>query len=95
MGAGGDIKKDHFVGPLFVVAEGQIDRVPYVAQFTGFGLAELDTAGDLAVMHVQAGNDAFGEHRLVSTDIYGLDFRQTSNIKRSNLLQPEWVAYCS
>ena len=65
MRAGGDVEEDHFVGALLVVAEGQFDGVADVAQFAGFGLAELDAAGDFAVMHIQTRNNAFCQHGLV------------------------------
>ena len=59
---GGDIEKNHFVGALLVVAKGQLNGLADVAQFARLGFAEADAAGDLAVVDVQAGNDAFGEH---------------------------------
>ena len=63
MRAGGDIEEDHFVGALLVVAQGQLDRIAHVAQSAGFGDAELDAAGDLARMHVQAWYNTFCDHR--------------------------------
>ena len=62
MRAGGDVEKDHFVRALLVIAQRQFDRVAHVAQFARFGPAEPDAARDLAVMNIQARNDAFGEH---------------------------------
>jgi hypothetical protein len=62
MGAGRDIKENHLVGPLFVVTKGQLDRVPDIPEFARFGSAELDAAGDLAAVHVQARDDSSGQH---------------------------------
>src|ERR1051325_10211248 len=60
--AGGDVEEHHLVGALRVVAQGERDGIADVAQFAGLGLAELHAAGDVAVVHVKAGDDAFGEH---------------------------------
>ena len=60
--AGGDVEEHHFVRALLVVAQRQLDGIADVAQFARFGLAELDAAGDLAVMDVQARNDTFCHH---------------------------------
>ena len=60
--AGGDVKKDHFVCALFVVAQGQFDGIADVAQFARFSFAELHAAGDLAFVDVEAGDDTFCEH---------------------------------
>ena len=49
MGAGSDVKKNHFIGALLIVANGQGDGIPNIAQFTGFGFAELHAAGNVAV----------------------------------------------
>src|SRR5256885_2320896 len=57
--AGGDVEEHHFVRALFVVTQREFDGVADVAQFARFGPAELNAARDLAIMHVQAGNDAF------------------------------------
>lgn len=62
VGGGGDVEEDHFIGALFVVPEGEFHGVADIAQAAFFGLAELDTAGDLAVVDVQAGNDTFCDH---------------------------------
>jgi hypothetical protein len=58
MRAGRDVEKHHFVGALFVVTDGQFDRVAHVAEFSGFGAPELHAARDLAAVNVQARNDS-------------------------------------
>ena len=52
--AGRDIEKGNFVGALFVVADGDLDRISRVANIN-----EIDTLHHPAVFHVQAGNNAF------------------------------------
>src|ERR1035437_1698692 len=37
-------------------------RIAHIAQPAGLGDAEPHAAGDLAAMHVQAGNDTFSDH---------------------------------
>jgi hypothetical protein len=63
LGAGGDIEEDHFIGALFVVADGEFDGVADDAEAPFFGAAELDAASDFTVVDIEAGNDAFREHR--------------------------------
>src|SRR3989344_2835348 len=46
------------VGALLVVARGDLDRVTGVAQ-----LDEVDALDDPPARHVQAGDDAFGQHQ--------------------------------
>jgi hypothetical protein len=58
--AGGDIKEDHFIGALGVVAEGEFDGIADVFEAAFFGASELDAAGDATVMDIEAGDDAFG-----------------------------------
>ena len=67
MRAGGDVEEDHFVRALFIVAKSQLDRVAHIAQLARLGFAELNTACDLARMHVQARNDALGDHGRISS----------------------------
>ena len=62
MRGGGDIEEDHFIGALLIIAQGQFDRVPHIAQFAGFGPSELLTAGNLSGVHVKAGYDSFSHH---------------------------------
>jgi hypothetical protein len=62
MSGGGDVEEDHLVGTLLIVTEREFDGVADIAQFPGFGLAELDTAGYLAVVDVKARNDTSGQH---------------------------------
>ena len=63
MRRGRDVEEHHLIGALLVVPQGQFDRIAYIAQPTGLGNAEADPAGDLAVMHIQARYDTFGDHR--------------------------------
>ena len=53
----GDVEEGEFVGALIVVARGDFDRVPGVAQFD-----EVDAFDNAPAGHVQAGNDSFREH---------------------------------
>ena len=62
VGAGGDVEKDHFIGTLLIVTNGEFDGITDVTEFAGFGFAELDAAGDLASVDVEAWDDSFGEH---------------------------------
>jgi hypothetical protein len=62
MCTGRDVKKHHFVGSLFVVADCQLDGIPDIAQLTRFRFTELDSAGDMAVMDIQTWNDTFRNH---------------------------------
>jgi hypothetical protein len=47
---------------LLVVTDGQRNRVADIAQFTGFGPAELHAAGDVPVMNIQAWDYALCQH---------------------------------
>ena len=49
-------RKHHFVGALFVVAARDFHRIAGVAD-----VDEIHAFDHAAVVHVQAGNDAFGE----------------------------------
>ena len=51
------IQEGEFVGTLLVVAGGDLHRVTRVPQFD-----EVDPLDDTATGHVEAGDDAFGEH---------------------------------
>lgn len=64
VGGGGDVEEDHFVGALFVVAEGEGDGVTDIFEAAGFGFAELDAAGDVSIVDIEAGYDASCEHGL-------------------------------
>jgi len=55
-------KKTILVGALVVVAESEFDGIPYVAEATIFGTAELDAAGDFTVVDIEAGDNALSEH---------------------------------
>ncbi len=54
--AGGDVEEGDLVGALLVVAAGDFHRVAGVAN-----VLELDALDHAAVVHVEAGNDAFGQ----------------------------------
>ena len=54
---GGDVKEDHLVGALFVVALRQLDGVARIAQ-----VHEVDPLHHTAVLHVHAGDHAFCQH---------------------------------
>ena len=56
---GRDVEEDEFVGPLAVIAVGELDRVAGVTQ-----VDEVDALDDPAAGDVQAGNDALGEHEI-------------------------------
>jgi hypothetical protein len=62
MRAGGDVEENHFIGALFVIAQGEFHRVADVAQFARLGLAKLNAAGDFAVMNIETWNDTFCNH---------------------------------
>ena len=64
MRAGGDVKENHFVRALLVVAEREFHGVADVVQFAGLGFAELDAARDFAVVDVKARDDTFCNHRV-------------------------------
>jgi hypothetical protein len=57
-----DVKENHFIRPLLVVAQSKLDRITHIAKFTSLGLSELHASRDLAVMHIQARYDAFSNH---------------------------------
>jgi len=67
VGGGGDIKEDHLVRALIIVAQRQFHRVPDVLQFAGLGFSELNAAGYLAGMDVQTRNDTFCDHTDIET----------------------------
>src|SRR5690606_19158542 len=54
--AGGDVEEGDLVGTLLVVASGDLHRVTGIAD-----VLELDALDHAAVVHVEAGNDAFGK----------------------------------
>ena len=84
VGGGGDIEENHFVGALLIVAEGEFDGVADVAETAFFGDAELDAAGDLAVVDVQAGNDTFCDHGDIEARLSGKGqrFKRVASLKR-------------
>ena len=55
--AGRDVEKHQFVGPFFLVARRDLDRIPGVAQ-----VDEIDALDHPAAIDVQTGNDAFCQH---------------------------------
>ncbi len=52
---GGDVEHGDFVGTLLVIAFGDLDRVPGVAD-----IKEVDTLNDSAPIDIQAWNNSFG-----------------------------------
>ena len=59
VGAGGNIQKSQLVRALFVIAARNLHRIPGIAD-----IHELHALDHTPVVHVEAGNDAFGEaHR--------------------------------
>ena len=56
---GGDVQEDQLVGALGVVDGRLLHRVAGVAQ-----LHEVDALDDAAVLDVETGDDAFGQHLL-------------------------------
>ncbi len=54
---GGDVEEGELVGPLGVVARGDLDRIAGVAQPD-----EVDALDDAAVLDVEAGDDALRQH---------------------------------
>jgi hypothetical protein len=52
-----------FVRSLVVVPHREFDRVTDVSQLTRLGFAELHSAGDMAVVDIETGNNALGQHR--------------------------------
>ena len=64
-----NIKKNHFIGPLLIVAQRQFNRIAHIAKFTRFGFPKLDAAGDFAIMYVQTGNDTFCNHPPIETAV--------------------------
>ena len=62
MGTGCDVEEHHLISTLVIIAQRQFDGIAHVAQLTRFGPAELDAARDLAIMHIQAWDNAFGNH---------------------------------
>jgi hypothetical protein len=59
---GGDIKEDHLIRPLIVVADGQGDRIPHVPEASFFSSSELNTTRYLAIVDVETGNYSPGKH---------------------------------
>src|SRR5206468_4301443 len=59
--AGADVEEDQLVGAVGLVAARHLDGVAGVAQ-----LEEIDTLDHTAAVHVQAGDDALGEHAAVN-----------------------------
>ncbi len=89
LGTGGDIEEDHFIGALFVVADGEFDRVADDAEATVFGAAELDTASDFTVVDIEAGNDAFREHRKRGWSKSG--WKRTREKRAREIWVAEWL----
>ena len=54
---GGDVEEDQFVGALIVVGDGGFHGIAGIAEFEKFGAFD-----DTALIHVEAGDDAAGQH---------------------------------
>ena len=89
LGAGGDIEEDHFVGALFVVADGEFDGIADDAEATVFGAAELDASSDFTVVDIEAGNDAFSEHRKRGWSKSG--WKRTREKRAREIWATEWL----
>lgn len=61
--AGRDVEEDQLVGPFLLVTGGHGDGIAGVAE-----IDEVRPFHDAAAVHVQAGNDAFGEHEGETTE---------------------------
>jgi len=59
---GGDVEEHHFIRALLVVAEREFHGVANVAQAAFFSDAELDAAGDVAVVNVETRDNTFCNH---------------------------------
>ncbi len=57
IGGGGDVEEDQFVGPLIVISDGGLHGIAGIAEFEEFGAFD-----DTALIHVEAGDDAAGQH---------------------------------
>jgi hypothetical protein len=68
VGAGGNVKKNHFVCALGVIPQSEFHRIADIAQPAFFGSAELHAAGDFAVMDVETGNNALGKHECLENE---------------------------
>ena len=84
MCTGSDVEENHFIGPLFIVAHGQFHRISDISQFSCFGSAKLNASSDLAVMDIEAGDDASCEHATGHTS-----WSDTFPAKKQ-LRDPEW-----
>ena len=62
MRTGRNVEENHFVRALLIVTHGQFHGVADIAQLARLGLAELDAAGDMAAMDVQARDNTFCNH---------------------------------
>ncbi len=62
----GDIKEHHLIGALIIVAKRKLDRVADGAKSAFLGTPELHAAGDFPIMHIEARNDTFTEHRFLN-----------------------------
>ena len=72
MGAGGDIKENHFIGTLIIIAASQINGVADVAKFARLGFSKLDAAGHFAIMHVETRDNTFCNHGYIEAAVVHL-----------------------
>ena len=59
IGTGGDIEEDEFVGSFPVIEGGEFGRVTCINQ-----VDEANALDHASCVHVQAGDDALGEHAI-------------------------------
>ncbi len=73
---GSDVEENHFVRALFIVAQREFHRITHITQAAALGHAELDAAGDVAVVDIEAGNDTFCNHIYIETSLAAQGKRQ-------------------
>jgi hypothetical protein len=71
MRAGCDIEENHFIGALLIVSQRQSYGIADIAQFAGLGSAELNAAGNLTCVDVQAGYDSSRHHQVLLKRVVG------------------------
>ena len=62
MGTGGNVEKYHFIGPLIVIAERQLNRVANITQFACLRFAKLDTPCYVSIVDIKTRDDTFCNH---------------------------------
>ena len=93
MRARGNIKEDHFIRALIVIAHRQLDRIADIAQPALLGLAELDAARHLPIMHIQARYDSFSQHSFPKKGTGSYTFGALDLQVKGRVRCPQRVAY--